>query len=83
MGCSVVEGEFRPVSRVTSEIKIQLVTWDWILREGELEGEAIVLEELEVVGAVGDKGRFGAKVYGVEVLRLGKPIFWSSTYLGR
>jgi len=42
-----------------------------------------VLEELEVVEAVGDNGRFGAKVYGVEVSRLGNPIFWSSTYLGR
>ena len=30
-----------------------------------------MLEELEVVEAVGDNGRFGAKVYRVEVLRLG------------
>ena len=31
-----------------------------------------MLEELEVVEAVGDNGRFRAKVYGVEVSRLGK-----------
>jgi len=42
-----------------------------------------VLEELEVVEAEGDRGRFEVKVYGAEVSRLGKPIFWSSTYLGR
>ena len=51
--------------------------------KGNWNGEVIVLEELEVVEAVGDKGRFGAKVYGVEESRLGKPILWSSTYLGR
>jgi len=51
--------------------------------KGNWNGEVIVLDELEVVDAVGDNGRFGAKVYGVEVSRLGNPIFCSSTYLGR
>jgi hypothetical protein len=50
---------------------------------GNWNGEVIVLEELEVDEAVGDKGRFGAKVYGVEVSRLGKPILHSSMYPGR
>jgi len=34
---SAVEGEFCPVGRVASEIKVRSVTWYWILREGELE----------------------------------------------
>jgi len=34
---SAVEGEFCPVRRVASEIKVRSVTWYWILREGELE----------------------------------------------
>ena len=35
--------------------------------KGNWNGEVVVLEELEVVEAVGEKGRFRAKVYGVEV----------------
>ena len=35
--CSAVEGEFCPVGRVASEIKVLPVVWYWILREGELE----------------------------------------------
>ena len=42
-----------------------------------------MLDELEVVEVIGDNGRFGVKVYRVEVSRLGSSIFGSSTYLGR
>ena len=61
-----------------------LVEWRWKLNsclplfgtgfsgKGNWNGEVIVLEELEVVEAVVDNWRFGAEVYGVEVLRLDK-----------
>ena len=51
--------------------------------KGNWNGEVIVLEELEVVEVEGGRGRFEVKVYGAGVSRFGKPIFGSSTYLGR
>jgi len=32
-----MQGEFCPVGRVASEIKVRPVVWYWIFREGELE----------------------------------------------
>ena len=70
---STVESEFRPVSWVASEIKhLSTVIWYWILREEELEWRGHRAGRARGGGSGGDNGQFRAKVYGVEVSRLGK-----------